>query len=144
MSVSLQLWEFKLKLPFYPAGSKLISLSSSKFKSTNITKNIHKNENWKCLDTAVARCAHFTLLCFSVDGVAGSEAASFLKRLAYCLAAHWERSYECWYNALDPWLTLFCNTESYCFVCAGLTHSMAFSEPGGWCKYWYYLTVLIF
>ena len=30
---------------------------------------------------------------FSVDGVAGSEVASFLKRLAYCLSARWERSY---------------------------------------------------
>ena len=31
----------------------------------------------KYLDAAAARRAHFTPLCFSVDGVAGSEAASF-------------------------------------------------------------------
>ena len=36
----------------------------------------------KYLDAAVARHAHFTPLCFSVYGVAGSEAASFLKRPA--------------------------------------------------------------
>ena len=47
----------------------------------------------KYLDAAAARRTHFTPLCFSVDGIAGSEAASFLKRLAYCLSAHWERSY---------------------------------------------------
>ena len=47
----------------------------------------------KYLDAAAARRAHFTLPCFSVDGVVGSEATSFLKRLAYCLSAHWERSY---------------------------------------------------
>ena len=47
----------------------------------------------KYLDAAAARHAHFTPLCFSVDSVAGSEAASFLKRLAYCLSARWERSY---------------------------------------------------
>ena len=41
---------------------------------------------------SVARRAHFTPLCFSVDGVAGPEAAFFLKRLAYCLSAKWERS----------------------------------------------------
>ena len=35
---------------------------------------------------SVARRAHFTPLCFSVD------AAFFLKRLAYCLSAKWERS----------------------------------------------------
>ena len=35
-----------------------------------------------------ARPAHFTLLCFSVDGIAGSEAACFLKRLAGGLSSH--------------------------------------------------------
>jgi len=47
----------------------------------------------KYLDASVARRAHFTPLCFSVDGIAGSEAASFLKRLAVCLSSRWERSF---------------------------------------------------
>ena len=47
----------------------------------------------KYLDASVARRAHFTPLCFSVDGVAGSEAASFLRRLAICLSSRWERSF---------------------------------------------------
>ena len=33
---------------------------------------------------SVAHQTHFTPLCFSVDGVAGPEAAIFLKRLAFC------------------------------------------------------------
>ena len=47
----------------------------------------------KYLDASVARRADFTSLCFSVDGAAGSEAASFLKRLAVCLSSCWERSF---------------------------------------------------
>ena len=47
----------------------------------------------KYLDASVARRAHFTPLCFSLDGVAGSEAASFLRRLAICLSLRWERSF---------------------------------------------------
>ena len=41
----------------------------------------------KYLDASVARRAHFTSLSFSVDGLVSPEAASFLKRLAYCLSA---------------------------------------------------------
>ena len=47
----------------------------------------------KYLDASTARRAHFTPLCFSVDGLVGVEAASFLKRLAFCLCARWERSH---------------------------------------------------
>ena len=46
-----------------------------------------------------ARRASFTPLCFSVDGVLGSEANFFLKRLADQLAMKWEKSYGvvmCW------------------------------------------------
>ena len=42
---------------------------------------------------ANARCAHFTPLCFLVDGLAGSEVACFIKRLATGLSSKWERSY---------------------------------------------------
>ena len=60
---------------------------------TQVISVAENEKKRKYLDAAAARRAHFTPLCFSVDGVAGSEAASFLKRLAYCLSTHWERSY---------------------------------------------------
>ena len=37
--------------------------------------------------------AHFTLLCFSVGDLTGSEAVCFLKRLAGGLSSCWDRSY---------------------------------------------------
>ena len=60
---------------------------------TQVISVAENEKKRKYLDAAAACRAHFTPLCFSVDGVAGSEAASFLKRLAYCLSACWERSY---------------------------------------------------
>ena len=60
---------------------------------TQVISVAESEKKRKYLDAAAARRAHFTPLCFSVDGVAGSEAASFLKRLVYCLSARWERSY---------------------------------------------------
>ena len=53
-----------------------------------------KNEKKKKYSSAaVDRRAHFTSLYFSVDGLAGVEAAMFLKRLAHSLSGRWERSY---------------------------------------------------
>ena len=52
--------------------------------SVLLTAEIEKKR--KYLDASVARRAHFTPLCFSVDGLVSPEAASFLKRLAYCLS----------------------------------------------------------
>ena len=44
--------------------------------------------------SAATTChAHFTPLCFSVDGLAVSEASCFLKRLAYGLSHRWEKNY---------------------------------------------------
>ena len=48
---------------------------------------------------ATARRAHFTPLCFSVDGLTGSEAICFLRRLAGGLSSRWDRTYPevlCW------------------------------------------------
>ena len=48
---------------------------------------------------ATAQRAHFTPLCFSVDGLAGSEAVCFVKRLAGDLSSRWDRTYLevlCW------------------------------------------------
>ena len=46
----------------------------------------------KYADTCSAQCGHFTPLCFSVDGLAGTEAACFLKRMACRLSTRWDRS----------------------------------------------------
>ena len=48
-----------------------------------------------------ARQAHFTTpLCFSVDGLTGGEASSFIKKLANGLAVRWDKNYSnvrlCW------------------------------------------------
>ena len=46
-----------------------------------------------------ARRANFTPLCFSLDGLAVSEAVCFLKRLAGGLSSCWDRTYPevlCW------------------------------------------------
>jgi len=39
------------------------------------------------------RRAHFTPLCFSVDGLTGGEASSFIRRLASGLAVRWDKNY---------------------------------------------------
>ena len=56
-----------------------------------LTAEIEKKR--KYLDVSLAWRAHFTSLCFSIDGIVSREATSFLKRLAYCLSAQWDRSY---------------------------------------------------
>ena len=56
-----------------------------------------KKQNYSAAANACR--AHFTPLCFSVDGLAGSEAACFIKRLATGLSSKWERNYYevlCW------------------------------------------------
>ena len=50
-------------------------------------------EKRKYCDTCTERCATFTLLCFSVDGLVGDEAACFLKHLGRSLSVTWERHY---------------------------------------------------
>ena len=47
----------------------------------------------KYLEACLARHAGLTPLCFSIDGMFGSEADCFLHRLADRLSAKWERSY---------------------------------------------------
>ena len=41
----------------------------------------------------ITQHAKFTLLCVSVDGMLGSEAVFFVKRMSDFLAAKWERPY---------------------------------------------------
>ena len=47
----------------------------------------------KYADACATRRAHFTPLCFSVDGLAGSEATCFLKRMACRLSSRWDKSF---------------------------------------------------
>ena len=47
----------------------------------------------KYLQACQNQCATFTLLCVSIDGMLGSEAEFFVKRLSDFLAARWERPY---------------------------------------------------
>ena len=75
---------------------RIIDTDAQSYLGRSPTQVISVTDNekkMKYLDAAAALRAHFIPLCFSVDGVAGSEAVSFLKRLAYCLSARWERSY---------------------------------------------------
>ena len=47
----------------------------------------------KCLQACEDQLATFTPFCVFVDGMLGSEAEFFIKRLGGFLAARWERSY---------------------------------------------------
>ena len=52
--------------------------------------NAEKN---KYVDACSSQRAHFTPLCFSVDGLAGTETTCFLKRMACRLSTRWDRNY---------------------------------------------------
>ena len=85
----------------------------------------------KYSDAANARHAHFTPLCFSVDGLAGSEAACFIKRLAAGLLSKWERNYSdvlCWVRTRLAFAILRTMT-----VCERCSFKMEMSWFGGWC-----------
>ena len=47
----------------------------------------------KYCNACTERCATFTPLCFSVDGLVGDEAACFLKHLGRSLSVTWEHHY---------------------------------------------------
>ena len=50
-------------------------------------------EKKKYSEACLAHHASFTPLCFSVDGMLGTEARFFLRRLADRLSSKWERPY---------------------------------------------------
>ena len=52
---------------------------------------VEKNKNYPAVVTACH--AHFTPLCFSVDGIAGLETVCFIKRLVSDISSCWEKSY---------------------------------------------------
>ena len=68
--------------PFYCSRSPQAVLSSAEAEK----KRKHR-------EVCLARHAGFTPLCFSIDGMLGTEADFFLRRLADRLSAKWERSY---------------------------------------------------
>ena len=47
----------------------------------------------KYADACAIQRAHFTPLCFSIDGLAGAEATYFLKRMACRLSTQWDRNF---------------------------------------------------
>ena len=59
-----------------------------------------ETEKRKYCDACTKHHATFTLLCFSVDGLVGDEAAGFLKHLGRSLSVAWE----CHYGELIRWL----------------------------------------
>ena len=60
-------------------------------KSVLLWAEIEKKRKYSA--ACCAYQAHFTPLCFSVDGLTSCEASSFIRRLASGLAARWDRSY---------------------------------------------------
>ena len=59
----------------------------------NILRSAEVEKKRKYLQACVNRYATFTPLCVSTDGMLGSEAEFFVKRLGDFLAARWERPY---------------------------------------------------
>ena len=60
---------------------------------SRVLLNVDVEKKNKYVEACAARRAYFTPLCFSVDGLAGSEAKCFLKRMACRLSSRWDRSY---------------------------------------------------
>ena len=60
---------------------------------SRVLLNAEVEKKNKYAEACAARHAHFIPLCFFVDGLAGSEANCFLKRMACRLSSRWDRSY---------------------------------------------------
>ena len=60
---------------------------------SRVLYNAEVEKKNKYADACSARRAHFTPLCFSVDGLAGTEATCFLRRMACRLSTRWDRNY---------------------------------------------------
>ena len=60
---------------------------------SKVLLNAEVEKKNKYAEVCAARCAHFMPLCFSVDGLAGSEANCFFKQMACRLSSRWDRSY---------------------------------------------------
>ena len=60
---------------------------------SRVLLNAEVEKKNKYAEACAAGRAHFTPLCFSVDGLMGSEANCFLKRMPCRLSSRWDRSY---------------------------------------------------
>ena len=58
-----------------------------------IVRNAEREKKNKYSRACQERCAIFTPLCLSVDGLMGSEASFFVKRIADRLAVRWHTNY---------------------------------------------------
>jgi len=103
----------------------------------------------KCKYSAAATACHdhFTLLCFSVDSLTGSEAACFIKRLANGLSSCWDRSYSevlCWIRTRLAFAILHATglclrgTRSK-WRCLGLEDSAAIDSLTNWLIFFLFL-----
>ena len=50
-------------------------------------------KNNKYANICATRCAHFTIQCFSIDGLVWSKAIYFMKRMACRLSTQWDKSF---------------------------------------------------
>ena len=66
-------------------------VTMSNYFAVNLTS--HAQLLQPTLLACAARRAHFIPLCFSVDGLVGSEANCFLKRMACRLSSRWDGGY---------------------------------------------------
>ena len=60
---------------------------------SRVLLNAEVEKKNKYTDACTTRRAHFTPLCYSVNGLAGSEATCFLKRMAFRLSTRWDKSF---------------------------------------------------
>ena len=58
-----------------------------------VLSSVEAEKKQKYVGACLACHAGFTTLCFSIDGMLGTEADLLLRRLADCLCTKWERSY---------------------------------------------------
>ena len=87
----------------------------------------------KYLEACLARYAGFTPLCFSINGMLGSEIDCFLRRLADRLCAKWERSYSAvlgWVRSRFSFAVLWAT-----MLCAGFAIKLEISGHRGWSIY---------
>ena len=95
MRLSLLTWEYVVFghcRPRYSLTLECVIQTPSPICTTHLSLcclelNLKRNRN------ALGKHTHFTLLCFSVDGLASSEAACLIKRLASGLFLCWDRDY---------------------------------------------------
>ena len=108
------------------------TLSYLRHALSKVLLNAEMERKNKYAEACAARRTHFTPLCLSVNGLAGSEATCFLKRMACRLSSLWDRSYV-EVLGVDLCPIGFCNCASFIVVCAWFSHQIVKFGPGRWC-----------